>query len=136
MDSLFGKSLLKGGSKVDSGRHNRHFRRRVVRQWNKIKIGRPCTKFVERNCLFTLPHTIYFQAAKIDDDLMCVYWVSIFNYKEDFGYLESCVICQLVGFLFRSQCCVELGFVSEEDLEKGEEVQFYPPCHLQKSLKQ
>jgi hypothetical protein len=108
---------------VASGRYNRHFKRRVVRQWNHIKIGRPCTKFVERNGLITLPHTIYFQAVKIGNDLMCVYWVSIFDYKEDFGYIASVVICQLVGCLFRSQCSVELGFVSEEDLENGEEIQ-------------
>jgi len=107
---------------VDSESYNRHFRRRVVRQWNKIKLGRPCTRFVEQNSLFTLPHTIYFQAVKIGDDLMCVYWVSMFEYKEGLGYLESIVVCQLVGCLFRSQCSVGLGFVSEEDLEICEEI--------------
>jgi hypothetical protein len=108
---------------VDSGRYNRHFRRRVVRQWNKIKIGRPCTEFVERNGLFTLPHTIYFQAVKIGDDLMCVYWVSLFEYKEGLGYLERVTVCQFVNSLFRSLGSVELGFVSEKDLEKAEEIQ-------------
>ena len=77
---------------MDSGSYTRHFRRRVVRQWNKIRVGRPCTRFVEQNSLFTLPHTIYFQAVKIGDDLMCVYWVSMFEYKEGFGYLESCFL--------------------------------------------
>ena len=108
---------------MDSGRYNRHFRRRVAQEWNKIKLGRPCTRFVERNGLFALPHTIYFQAVKISDDLLCVYWVSIFEYKEEMGYLESVAICQLVGCLFRSQCSVELGLISEEDLEQDEENQ-------------
>ncbi len=121
--SHFGKLLLKGGSKVASGSYTRHFRRRVVRQWNKIRVGRPCTGFVEHNCLFTLPHTLYFQAVKISDDLMCVYWVSMYEYKEGFGYLESVVICQLVGCLFRNQCSVELGFISEETLEHYEEIE-------------
>lgn len=53
---------------------------------------------------------------------MCVYWASMFEYKEDFGCLASVVICQLVGCLFRRQCSVALGFVSEEDLEKDEEI--------------
>lgn len=109
---------------MDSGGYNRHFRRRVVREWNKIRVGIPCTKFVERNGLFTLPHTIYFQAVKIGDDLMCVYWVSMFEYKEGFGYLERVVICQLVGCLFRSQCSMELGFVSEKELENEAEIEF------------
>ena len=74
--------------------------------------------------MFAIPYVAYFQAVKVGDDLMCVYWVSIFQYKEDFGYLESAVICQLVGCLFRSQCSIELGFVSEEDLEKGKETEF------------
>ena len=108
---------------MDSGRYNRHFRRRVVRQWNKIRVGRPCTRFVEQNSLFTLPHTIYFQAVKIGDDLMCVYWASMFEHKEGLGYVDSVVICQLVGCLFRNQCSVELGFISEEELEQHEEIE-------------
>ena len=108
---------------MDSGGYNRHFRRRVVRQWNKIKLGRPCTKFVECNGLFTLPHTIYFQAVKIGDDLMCVFNVGIFEFKYGSGYLERVTVCQLVNSLFRSLGSVELGFASEEDLERGEEIQ-------------
>jgi hypothetical protein len=46
----------------------------------------------------------------------------MFEYKEGLGYLESIVVCQLVGCLFRSQCSVGLGFVSEEDLEICEEI--------------
>jgi hypothetical protein len=121
--SLSGKSLLNEGSKKVAVAMNRQFRRRVQREWNKIKLDKPCTRFVERNGLFTLPHSIYFQAVKISDDLMCVHWVSMFEYKEDFGHLESVVVCQLVGCLFRSQCSVELGFVPEEDLEEYAEME-------------
>ena len=102
---------------------NRHFRRRIEREWNKIKLGKPCTKFVERNRLFTLPFVLYFQAVKVGDDLMCVYNVGIFEFKDSTGYLERATVCQLVNSLFRSLGSVELGFVPEEDLEKGEEIE-------------
>jgi len=102
---------------------NRQFRRRVEREWNKIKLGKPCTKFVERNRLFTIPYVIYFQAVKVDDDLMCVYNVGMFEFKDCSGYIERATVCQLVNSLFRSLGSIELGFVSEEDLEKGEEIQ-------------
>jgi hypothetical protein len=102
---------------------NRHFRRRVEREWNKIKLGRSCTKFVQRNGLFTIPYVIDFQAVKMGDDLMCVYNVGMFDFKDGSGYLECVTVCQFVDSLFRSLCDVELGFVSEEDLEKGEEIQ-------------
>ena len=102
---------------------NRQFRRRVQREWNKIKIGKACTDFVQRNGLFTLPYVIYFQAVKISDDLMCVYNVGLFDFKDGSGYLERATVCQFVNSLFRSLGSVELGFVSEEDLEKGEEIQ-------------
>ena len=104
---------------------NRQTRRRIQREWDKIRVGRPCTRFVERNGLFTLPHTIYFQAVKIGDDLIGVYWISIFDYKKDFGYFERVVICQLVGCLFRSRCSVELGFIAERDLDNSEETDIH-----------
>jgi len=101
---------------------NRQFRRRIEREWNKIKVDKVCTKFVERNGLFAIPYVIAFQAVKIGDDLMCVYNVGLFKFKDGSGFLESAVICQLVDSLFRSLGFVELGFVSEEELEKGEEI--------------
>ncbi len=97
--------------------------RRIKREWKKINLGKSCTRFVERNRLFTIPYVIYFQAVKIGDDLMGVYNVGIFNFREGFGYLELVTVCQFVDSLFRSLCSVELGFVSEEDLEKCEEIQ-------------
>jgi hypothetical protein len=39
------------------------------------------------------------------------------------GYLELVTVCQFVNSLFRSLGSVELGFVSEEDLEEGEEIE-------------
>ena len=101
---------------------NRHFRRRVQREWNKIKLGSVCTKFVQRNGLFTIPYVIAFQAVKVGDDLMCVYNVGLFEFKDGSGYVESLTVYQFVNSFFRSLGSVELGFVSEEDLEKGEEV--------------
>jgi hypothetical protein len=102
---------------------NRHFRRRVEREWNKIKLGEPCTRFVQRNGLFTIPYVVFFQAVKVGDYLMCVYNVGIFDFKDGFGYLELVTVCQLVSSLFRNLGSFELGFVSEEDLENGEEIQ-------------
>ena len=102
---------------------NRQFRRRILREWNKIKIGKPCTKFVQQDCLFTIPSVIYFQAVKVCDNLICVYHVGMFGFKEGFGYVERVTICQFVNSLFRSLGFVELGYVSEKDLENGEEIE-------------
>ena len=48
----------------------------------------------------------------------CIYEASF-----DFGYLERATVCQFVNSLFRSLGDVGLSFVSEEDLENGEEIQ-------------
>jgi hypothetical protein len=42
--------------------------------------------------------------------------------KDGSGYLELVTVCQFVNSLFRSLGSVELGFVPEMDLEKGEEI--------------
>jgi hypothetical protein len=97
---------------------NRQFRRRIEREWNKIMLGEPCTKFVERNSLFTIPSVIYFQAVKVCGDLMCVYNVGVFGFKEGLGFLERVTVCQFVNSLFRSLGSIELGFVSEEEFEQ------------------
>ena len=101
---------------------NRQFRRRILRKWNKIKLGSICTKLVVRNGLFTIPHVIFFQAVKVGDDLMCVYNVGIFEFKEGLGFLERVTVCQFVNNLFRDLGSVEIDFVPEEELEKGEEI--------------
>jgi len=102
---------------------NRQSRRRIEREWNKIKLGKSCTKFVERNRLFTIPYVVYFQAVKIGDDVMCVYSVGMFEFKDGFGFLELVTVCQFVSSLFRELGSLELDFVPEEDLEKDEEIE-------------
>lgn len=101
----------------------RQQRRRIEREWKKIDLGKSCTRFVEFNRLFIVPYVICFQAVKIGDDLIGVYNVGMFSYKEGCGYLELVTVCQFVNSLFRALGSVERGFVSEEDLEKGEEIQ-------------
>ena len=100
---------------------NRQQRRRIEREWNKIKLGRSCTNFVESNALFNIPYVINFQAVKVGDDLMCVYSVSVFGFKDGLGFLERITVCQFISSLFRGLGSLELGFVPEEDLENGEE---------------
>ena len=65
----------------------RQQRRRIEREWKKIKLGKPCTRFVEFNWLFTIPYVIYFQAVKIGEDSIGVYNVGMFDFKDGFGYL-------------------------------------------------
>jgi hypothetical protein len=81
-------------------------------------------KIRERNHLLTIPYAICFQAVKVGDDLMCVYSVGLFQFKECFGFSKQATICQFVGSLSRSLGFVGLGFVSEEELDEGEEVLF------------
>ena len=100
----------------------RQIRRRIEREWNKIKLDKSCTKFVARNGLFTIPYAIFFQAVKVGDDLMCVYNMGMCESKDGSGYLERVTMCQLFNSLFRAHTSVVLGFVSEEDLENGEEI--------------
>ena len=66
---------------------------------------------------------MHFQAVKIGDDLMCVFNVGLYKFKDGLGYLVYGSVCQFVNSLFIELCSLELGFVSEEDLEKGEELQ-------------
>ncbi len=102
---------------------NRHFRRRVEREWKKIKLGKSCTKFLERNGLFEIPHVLYFQAVKVGDDVMCVYSAGVFEFEDGFGFPELVSVCPFVSSFFRVLGHVEVGFVSEEDLEESEEIQ-------------
>ena len=67
--------------------------------------------------------TRLFQAVKVGDDLMCVYNVGMFEFKDGSGYLERATVCQLANSLFRSLGSVELGFLSEEDLDETEEIE-------------
>jgi hypothetical protein len=50
--------------------------------------------------------------------------ISLFDYREEFGFLECVVICQLVGCLFRTHCSAELGLILEEELGMNDKVGF------------
>jgi hypothetical protein len=102
---------------------NRQRRRKIERQWNKIKQGRVCTEFIERNGLFTLPYVVVFQAVKLNDEIMCVYSIGLFDSKDGSSFRESVMVCKFVNSLFRSLGSIPLGFVSEFDLAKGEELE-------------
>jgi hypothetical protein len=39
------------------------------------------------------------------------------------GYLEFVIVCHFTNSQFRDLGSVKLGFVAEEDLEKGEEIE-------------
>ena len=99
---------------------NRQFRRRVEREWNKIKLCSPCTKFIERNNLLPIPYVIYFQAVKVGEDLMCAYDVSLFQFREDSGFLMRVTVCQFVNSLFRSLGSIETGFLPKKELDDDE----------------
>jgi len=47
----------------------RQQRRRIERQWNKIKVGAVCTEFIESNNLVSMHHIIDFKAVKLAEDL-------------------------------------------------------------------
>jgi hypothetical protein len=101
----------------------RQQRRRIEREWKKVKLGKACTRFIERNGLFTIPYVIYFQAVKIGDNLIGVYNVGMFSFKEGYGYLELVTVCQFASSLFSSLGSLELGAISEKELKKGEEIE-------------
>jgi hypothetical protein len=60
----------------------RQQRRRLERQWSKIKVGEICTDFIAQNDLFTPPHIISFLAVKISEDLVFIGNVGLFDYKK------------------------------------------------------
>jgi hypothetical protein len=53
---------------------------------------------------------------------MSVYSVDMFEFKDGFGYLEFFTVCQFVNSLFIDLGSVELGFVSEEELDEEEDI--------------
>lgn len=101
---------------------NRQQRRRIERQWNKIKVGDICTNFIERNNLFSLPYVIAFQATKVSKELICVYNIGLFNFKKDRGHGEYVTTCMFVKCLFRSLGSVQIAFIPEDDLWIAEEI--------------
>ena len=59
--------------------------------------------------------------AKVDEDLICVYNVGLFEFEDGSGFLEHVAVCQFVNSLFKSLGSIEFGLVSEGDLEKDED---------------
>jgi hypothetical protein len=100
----------------------RQQRRRLERQWNKIKISETCTEFIERNNLFALPHVIAFQAIKISEELACVYNVGLFESKKDKGHGEFVTVCWFVNGSLRSVGFVQIAFIPKDYLWENEEI--------------
>jgi hypothetical protein len=100
----------------------RQQRRRLERQWNKIKVGEICTIFIERNSLFSLPHVIAFQAIKISEELTCVYNVGLFESKRDKGHGEFVNIWWFVNSTLRSVGSIQIAFIPEGDFWENEEI--------------
>ena len=101
----------------------RQQRRRLERQWTKIKVGTICTDFLERNSLFKPPHIIAYQAVKISDELAWVLNVGLFDYhNNDKGHGEFATTCLFVSGYLRILDSVQLGFIPFDDLYENEEI--------------
>jgi hypothetical protein len=102
---------------------NRQQRRRIEREWNKIALGESCTEFVGHNSLFMIPYVVVFQAVKIGLDLICVYSIGLFKFKEGFGFMGNATVCHFVSSLFWNLGSINVGYVCEESLDFEEEIE-------------
>ena len=100
----------------------RQQRRRLERQWNKIKVGGICTDFLENNGLFKPPHIIEFHAVKVSYELVWVLNVGLFDSKKDKGHGEFATTCLFVGGYLKILDSVQLGFIPYDDLWENEEI--------------
>jgi hypothetical protein len=100
----------------------RQQRRRLERQWCKIKVGTVCTDFIQRNSLFELPHIIAFQAVKVSDELVCVYNVGLFDSKKAAGHGEFLTTCMFLGGHLRSLGSTQIGYVPDDSFWEAEEI--------------
>jgi hypothetical protein len=100
----------------------RQQRRRLERQWSKIKIGEICTKFIERNSLFSITHVIAFQAVKVSEGLVCIHNIVLFDFNKDRGHGEYLTTCIFVDGFFKSLDSMRLSFVQEFDLWEVDEI--------------
>jgi hypothetical protein len=101
----------------------RQQRKRLERQWNKIKVGAICSDFLERNGLFKPPHIIEYHAVKVSDELVWVLNVGLFDYhKGSKGHGEFATLCLFVGGYLRILDSVQLGFIPYDDLWENEEI--------------
>jgi hypothetical protein len=86
-------------------------------------VGESCTEFVVRNSLFTIPYVVVFQAVKVGLDLICVYSIGLFKFKEGFGFMGNATVCHFVSSLFWNLGSIKVGFVSEEALNLEIEIE-------------
>jgi hypothetical protein len=101
----------------------RQQRRRLERQWNKIKVGAICTDFLERNSLFKPSHIIEYHAVKVSDNLVWVLNVGLFDFhNKDKGHGEFATTCLFVGGYLKILDSVQLGFIPFDDLGENEEI--------------
>ena len=101
----------------------RQQRRRLERQWNKIKVGAICTDFLERNGLFKPPHIIEFHAVKVSYELVWVLNVGLFDFHNRVkGYGEFATTCLFVGSYLKILDSVQLGYIPFDDLGENEEI--------------
>lgn len=101
----------------------RQQRRRLERQWNKIKVGSVCTDFLERNNLFKPPHIIEYHAVKVSDELVLVLNIGLFDFhKRDKGHGEYVTTCMFAGGCLKNLDSIRLGFVHELDLWAVDEI--------------
>lgn len=100
----------------------RQQRRRLERQWNRIKVGAICTEFLERNGLFKPPHIVEYHAVKVSDELVWGLNIGLFDFKKDKGQGEFASTCLFVGGYLRILDSVQLGFIPYDDLWENEEI--------------
>jgi hypothetical protein len=100
----------------------RQQRRRIERQWAKINVGDDCTKFIERENLFSMPHVIDFQAVKVSQTHLRVRSVGVFESHKYGGHIELVFVCELVSGQFKFISHKQVGVIPEGDLWEAEEI--------------
>ena len=100
----------------------RQQRRRLERQWNKIKVGAICTNFLELNGLFKPAHIIEFHAVKVSIELVWVLNVGLFDFKKDKGHGEFATTCIFGDGYLRILDSKQWGFNPYDDLWENEEI--------------
>jgi hypothetical protein len=100
----------------------RQKRRGIERQWAKIRVGEDCTKFIERENLFSMPHLIKFQTVKVSEKGLRVHSVGVFENHKHGGYIELVTICEFVSGEFKVQSHEQVGVIPEGDLWEAEEI--------------
>jgi hypothetical protein len=100
----------------------RQQRRRIERQWAKIRVGDDCTKFIERENLFSMPHVIDFQAVKVSQTQLRVRSVGVFESHKYGGHIELVSVCEFASGQFKVLSHKQVGVIPEGDLWETEEI--------------